>query len=77
MPHLPQPIISTAWRYKNEPAKIHYRAYWPDGQPRRLVTREGEALYGVLDAHLQALSYTGPASGQEALEVQGDDEDDV
>lgn len=74
MPQLPQPIISTAWRYKNEPTKIHYRAYWPDGKPRHLIAREGEARYKVLDAQLQALGYTGPASAEEDAEATPIDE---
>jgi len=74
MPQLPQPIISTAWRYKNEPTKIHYRAYWPDVKPRHLIAREGEALYKVLDAQLQALGYIGPASAEEDAEATPIDE---
>lgn len=69
MPHLPQPVISTAWRSKNEPTKIHYRAYWPDGQSRHLLTGQGEGLYRLLDAQLLALGYTGPGSAEDDPEA--------
>lgn len=65
MPKLPQPIIEVAWRHTGEKGKIHYRAKRPDGSNRHLIAREGEALYVLLDTHLQALGYTGPKSAVE------------
>lgn len=41
------------------------------GGERRLYVDEGTALYRVFDGHLQAVDYTGPASGR-ADEGQGD-----
>lgn len=64
MPKLPQPIIEVAWRHAGEDGKIHYRARKPDGATRHLIARQGEALYELLEAHLVALDYTGPASSQ-------------
>lgn len=75
VPHLPQPLLSTAWRYKNEPTKIHYRAYWPDGKSRHLLTREGEALYRLLDEHLIAIGYAAPASAAEDPDASPVDQD--
>jgi hypothetical protein len=65
MPKLPQPIIEVAWRHTGEVGKIHYRAKRPDGSPRHLIAREGEALYALLEQHLAAIGYTGPRSSQE------------
>ena len=65
MPKLPQPIIEVAWRHSAEQGKIHYRAKRPDGSNRHLVAREGEALYDLLESHLQAIGYTGPKSAAE------------
>ena len=66
MPKLPQPIIEVAWRQKGETGRIHYRALRPDGTQRRLLAKEGEGLYQLLDQHLAAIGYTGPASAAEA-----------
>lgn len=63
MPKLPTPVIEVAWRHVGEEDKIHYRARKADGSPRHLLAREGDPLYAVLDEHLLALGYTGPASG--------------
>lgn len=68
MPILRQPIIEAAWRHTGEPGKIHYRAKRPDGTNRRLITREGEALYVLLESHLQELGYTGPKTASESSE---------
>ncbi len=68
MPKLPQPIIEVAWRHTGEQGKIHYRAKRPDGSNRHLITREGEALYVLLESHLRALGYTGPKSAAEGSE---------
>lgn len=65
MPKLPQPVIEVAWRQKGETGRIHYRALRADGSQRRLIAREGEGLYELLDQHLLAIGYTGPASAAE------------
>lgn len=66
MPKLNQPIIEVAWRHTGETGKIHYRAKRPDGSNRHLIAREGEALYVLVESHLQAIGYTGPKSASEA-----------
>jgi len=58
MPKLPQPIIEVAWRQAGEENKIHYRARRPDGSPRRLLARQGDGLYDLLEQHLAAIGYT-------------------
>ena len=63
MPTLPTPLIDRAWRYSGEQAKIHYRARRPDGTTRRLIAKQGDALYELLEQHLAAIGYTGPVSG--------------
>jgi hypothetical protein len=65
MPRLPQPVIEVAWRHTGEVGKIHYRAKRPDGSNRHLITKEGDALYELLEQHLQAIGYTGPKSATE------------
>jgi hypothetical protein len=66
MPKLPQPVIEVAWRQTGETGRIHYRALRADGTQRRLIAKEGEGLYDLLDQHLLALDHTGPASAAEA-----------
>lgn len=68
MPRLTQPIIEVAWRHTGEVGKIHYRARRADGSNRHLIARKGEALYELLEQHLQAIGYTGPKSGTEEAE---------
>ncbi len=65
MPKLPQPIVEVAWRHRNEEGKIHYRARRPDGTTRHLLTRQGDALYELLEQHLLAIGYTGPKDSQD------------
>ncbi|MEG3093484.1 hypothetical protein [Sphingomonas sp. PB1R3] len=65
MPKLPQPVLEVAWRHRGETGKIHYRLRRPDGTPRHLITREGDALYEVLEQHLAAMGYTGPKTPDE------------
>ena len=65
MPRLPQPVIEVAWRHTGEVGKIHYRAKRPDGSNRHLITKEGDALYELLEQHLQAIGYTGPKTAAE------------
>lgn len=68
MPKLPQPIIEVAWRQAGEENKIHYRARRPDGFPRRLLARQGDGLYDLLEQHLAAIGYAGPQSAEAAVE---------
>lgn len=65
MPKLPQPLLEVAWRHRGETGKIHYRMRRPDGSTRHLITREGDALYEVLEQHLSAIGYTGPRTAAE------------
>ena len=68
MPKLPQPLLEVAWRHTGETGKIHYRVRRPDGSTRHLITRDGDALYEVLEQHLAAVGYTGPKSAAEGSE---------
>lgn len=65
MPKLSQPILEVAWRHRGETGKIHYRLRRPDAPTRHLITRDGEALFEVLEQHLAAIGYTGPKSAAE------------
>lgn len=65
MPKLTQPVIEVAWRQKGETGRIHYRALRAGGTQRRLIAKEGEGLSELLDQHLLAIGYTGPASAAE------------
>ena len=65
MPHMTDTVILRAWRMKNETGKIHYMARKADGKERHLVVKADHALYDVLDSHLLAMGYTGPASASE------------
>ncbi|MFI7553847.1 hypothetical protein ACIBQ2_29405 [Micromonospora sediminimaris] len=64
MPHLNDRIILRAWRQRGETGRIHYMAAKAGGGERRLYVDEGNALYTVLEGHLQALDYAGPTSGK-------------
>jgi hypothetical protein len=64
MPVLKAPVITRAWRYASEENRIHYRVVRPDGSDRHLHVDQDHPLYEVLEAHLLALGYTGPASKQ-------------
>lgn len=66
MPHLTERVLLRAWRHRNESGRIHYMATYADGQQRHLYADEANPLYAVLDSHLLAQGYTGPASGAEA-----------
>lgn len=65
MPHLQEQVLLRAWRHRNESGRIHYMAAYADGKERHLYVDDGNALYAVLDSHLLAQGYTGPASGDE------------
>ena len=61
MPHINDRVILRAWRQAGESGRIHYIAATADGSEQRLAVDEGNKLYAVLDSHLLALGYTGPA----------------
>lgn len=65
MPVMKTPVITKAWRHKGEAGRIHYIARRPDGTTRHLYVDESNALYAVLEDHLAAVGYTGPASASE------------
>jgi hypothetical protein len=65
MPHLHEPVVLRAWRHRNESGRIHYMAAYADGKERHLYVDSSNPLYAVLDSHLLAQGYTGPASGAE------------
>ncbi|HEU5109326.1 MAG TPA: hypothetical protein VFT95_12345, partial [Micromonosporaceae bacterium] len=44
-----------------------------DGSTRRLWVGKGHVLYEILDSHLLAMGYTGPASGRGGPEEAQDD----
>ncbi|WP_435122569.1 hypothetical protein [Micromonospora tulbaghiae] len=62
MPHINDRIILRAWRHRGETGRIHYMAAKAGGGERHLYVDEGSALYTVLEGHLLAMGYTGPAS---------------
>lgn len=62
MPSLLDPVIRRAWRMRNETGRIHYIAVFADGRTKRLIAKDGHWLYPILDSHLLALGYTGPAA---------------
>lgn len=63
MPHLRERVILRAWRHRTETTRIHYMVANADGKERHLYIDEGNPLYAVLDSHLLAQGYTGPAGG--------------
>jgi hypothetical protein len=65
VPDLPVRVLLRAFRQRNESGRIHYIAAYADGGERRLYVDEGNALYPVLESHLLAQGYTGPANGAE------------
>jgi hypothetical protein len=65
MPVMKKPVITKAWRHKGEVGKIHYIAKRADGTTRHLLVNEGTPLYDILEDHLAAIGYTGPASAEE------------
>lgn len=62
MPHISDRVVLRAWRQRGETGRIHFVAAKAGGGERRLYVDEGNALYAVLEGHLLALGYTGPAS---------------
>ncbi|WP_446212912.1 hypothetical protein [Micromonospora sp. IBSANI012] len=64
MPHITDRVILRAWRQRGETGRIHYVTAKAGGGERRLYVDEGSALYTVLEGHLLAVGYTGPASGK-------------
>lgn len=63
MPHLHERVVLRAWRHRAERTRIHYVVSDAGGTEHRLYVDESNPLYGVLDSHLLAQGYTGPARG--------------
>lgn len=66
MPTIPERIIVRAWRHRDETEKIHYVVKRPDKTERHLVAKPDSPLYEILEAHLLAIGYTGPAEESES-----------
>lgn len=64
MPQIRNRVILRAWRHSGETGRIHYMAAKADGGERHLYVDEADPLYAVLEGHLAAEGYTGPASGK-------------
>jgi hypothetical protein len=64
VPVIADRVVLRAWRHKNQTDRIHFIVQRADGTKRRLWVGEGHFLYEILDSHLLALGYTGPASGK-------------
>ncbi|MFJ8685498.1 hypothetical protein [Micromonospora wenchangensis] len=73
MPVISDRVVLRAWRHKNEPDKIHFVVARADGSSRRLWVGEDHFLYEILNSHLLAIGYTGPANGQNDPEEALDD----
>ncbi|MFY1703020.1 hypothetical protein ACN28G_14955 [Micromonospora sp. WMMA1923] len=75
MPIISDRVVLRAWRHRNQTDKIHFVVARADGSTRRLWVGEGHFLYEILDSHLLAIGYTGPASGNnDPVEAQDDTE---
>ncbi|MDP9792452.1 hypothetical protein J2S43_000964 [Catenuloplanes nepalensis] len=75
MPVIADRVVLRAWRHKNQSDKIHFVVARADGSQRRLWVGKGHFLYEILDSHLLAIGYTGPASGKGDPEEAHDDTD--
>ncbi len=62
MPHLQERVLLRAWKHRGEDDRIHYIALDADGKERHLYVDQGNPLHTVLNSHLLAQGYTGPAS---------------
>jgi len=65
MPNVTSPVILRAWRQSGEVGRIHYIAAFADSTERRLYVDSGNALYPVLDSHLEAVGYNGPRTDEQ------------
>lgn len=72
MPTINERIILRAWWYDNQPGKLHFIAAQPDGSERRLWMDEGNVLYPLVRAHLDAIGYEGPKPGDRDAEEDAD-----
>ncbi|MEV4620226.1 hypothetical protein AB0J74_16160 [Asanoa sp. NPDC049573] len=77
MPVIKDRVVLRAWRHKNQSGRIHFVVARADGSQRRLWVSEGHFLYEVLDSHLLATGYTGPASGKTDPEEINDDTEEA
>lgn len=73
MPVITERVVLRAWRHRNQPDRIHFIVARADGSSRRLWVGKGHFLYEILDSHLLAKGYTGPASGTLDPEEARDD----
>jgi len=73
VPVISDRVVLRAWRHKNQAGRIHFMVARADGSTRRLWVGEGHFLYEILDSHLLAKGYTGPASGKLDAEEARDD----
>ncbi|MEU5554297.1 hypothetical protein ABZ738_31450 [Micromonospora sp. NPDC047793] len=64
MPVISDRVVLRAWRHNNQTDRIHFIVARADGSTRRLWVGEGHFLYEILNSHLLAIGYTGPASGK-------------
>ncbi len=66
MPRMENLRITKAWRYRNEPDRVHYMLTTHDGGRRHLFVPNDSALGRVLDEALRAQNYVAPANAAEA-----------
>jgi hypothetical protein len=71
MPHTPDLHIVRAWRYRNEPDRVHFMLTTHDGSKRHLYVPNDSPIGRVLAASLAALGYTGLASAATDDESDG------
>jgi len=64
VPVISERVVLRAWRHRNQSGRIHFMVKRADGTTRRLWVGEGHFLYEILDSHLLAQGYSGPASGR-------------
>ncbi|MFF5181428.1 hypothetical protein ACFY2Q_25650 [Micromonospora sp. NPDC000316] len=73
MPVISDRVVLRAWRHKSQPDKIHFIVARADASTRRLWVSKGHFLYEILDSHLLAMGYIGPASAKIDPEEAQDD----
>lgn len=70
MPYLQDSLITKAWRHAGEHDRIHFMFKLGKTEKHLYVDKTTKGgLYGMLDAHLLSLGYTGPASAKESERV--------
>jgi hypothetical protein len=71
VPHTPGLHIVRAWRFKNQPDRVHYMVTTHTGEKKHLQEPNTSALGRLLDAALKAQGYTMPASADAEDESGG------